>query len=298
MLVTSLPILIGVALVVKKFSIVSCCSALFFFFVIWNIDTQIQADVSPAKVSKHFENAEEATVAIYNEDGSRGSGVVRYREKDGQTFILTDAHVVEPSVVYDKRVDIDGKEYQATKVTTKPLRILKRFRNFDNTIAVVEGQADIIKVSQVNDFAILKMNKSGIFNKDTKFYLKDTMYPVGSPVFHVGMFHSLRPEEDGISSLTIGNLSQLNFSYQKLSYDLFSLNAVAGCSGGGVYLSETGECIGFVCIGYGNGMILASPIKRLKKWAESEGVMWAFDNFYNVPTDYSKVPMFDKEVVK
>ena len=72
-------------------------------------------------------------------------------------------------------------------------------------------------------------------------------------------------------------------------FDQTTVTAFPGSSGGGVFLSERsegkgGQYVGMLVRGAGETFNLIVPVRRMKRWADSQDIGWALDTNLEVPS--------------
>ena len=98
----------------------------------------------------------------------------------------------------------------------------------------------------------------------------------------------------GANSMTSGIVSQVGRIHGKVEFDQTTVTAFPGSSGGGVYL-EDGRYVGMLVRGAGENFNLMVPVRRMKKWAEENNLLWALDPSAKSPTfkEIKKIPVED-----
>jgi S1-C subfamily serine protease len=108
--------------------------------------------------------------------------------------------------------------------------------------------------------------------------------PLGTQLFHVGSLLG----EDGSNSMTTGIMSQVGRTLSlsggpKTLFDQTTVTAFPGSSGGGVFTTD-GLYIGMLVRGAGETFNLIVPVRRMRKWAEKEKIVWAMDSNEKAPS--------------
>ena len=72
-------------------------------------------------------------------------------------------------------------------------------------------------------------------------------------------------------------------------FDQTTVTAFPGSSGGGVFLSErsgekSGQYMGMLVRGAGETFNLIVPVRRMRKYAKKEGILWAIDTDVKTPS--------------
>ena len=70
----------------------------------------------------------------------------------------------------------------------------------------------------------------------------------------------------------------------KYLYDRYPPMGVLGSTGGGIFLKESGKCLGLLSRG-GPGMTLAVTTFAITEWAHGKKVVWAIDPTVPMPTE-------------
>ena len=69
----------------------------------------------------------------------------------------------------------------------------------------------------------------------------------------------------------------------KVLFDQTTVTAFPGSSGGGVFTTD-GRYMGMLVRGAGETFNLIVPVRRIKKWAEKENLLWAMNPSANAPS--------------
>lgn len=240
-------------------------------------------------VSAYLQNI---SVTVKAGSGS-GSGVVFTREiKDGEktknvNFVWTAAHVLEG--IRNVRTFIDTEGHVKKTVEFQDAEIRKKIIESGRTVGQLEMDAKVIKYSDAKngeDLALLMIRKIGFVEDTAKFYNdeEEKGVPLGTQLYHVGSLLG----ENGSNSMTTGIMSQIGRTVSlsggsKVLFDQTTVTAFPGSSGGGVFLTD-GKYVGMLVRGAGETFNLIVPIRRMRKWAEAEGVLWAMDSKAKAPT--------------
>ena len=255
---------------------------LFVLFVVFCI--KANAD----DVSAYLQNI---SVTVKAGAGS-GSGVVFTREiKDGEktknvNFVWTAAHVLEG--IRNVRTFIDTEGHVKKTVEFQDAEIRKKIIESGRTVGQLEMDAKVIKYSDAKngeDLALLMIRKVGFVEDTAKFYNDEEEKGValGTQLYHVGSLLG----ENGSNSMTTGIMSQIGRTValsggSKVLFDQTTVTAFPGSSGGGVFLTD-GKYVGMLVRGAGETFNLIVPIRRMRKWANEEGVLWAMDSDAKAP---------------
>jgi hypothetical protein len=243
-------------------------------------------------VSEHLQNI---SVTIKAGMGS-GSGVVFTREiKDGEktkniNFVWTAAHVLENIRNVRTFIDTDGNVKKTVEFQDAEIR--KKIVEAGRTVGQLEMDAKVIKYSDAKngeDLALLMIRKEGFIDGTVKFFYDEEEKGValGTQLYHVGSLLG----ENGSNSMTTGIMSQVGRTVSlsgggKVLFDQTTVTAFPGSSGGGVFLTD-GKYIGMLVRGAGETFNLIVPVRRIRKWAEKENILWAIDS-------KAKSPSFDE----
>lgn len=229
---------------------------------------------------------------------STGSGVIITRnvkssptQEQGETvnFVWTAGHVVDGLRNVRKVIDPnDGRDKQI--VEFKDAQIVKELIEKGRKVGQLEMDAKILKYSDASngeDLALLMIRKRNFVNASAKFYLEDSITPIGTELFHVGSLLG----QSGANSMTSGIVSQvgrvLNIgSGDGIIFDQTTVTAFPGSSGGGVFLAKSdhrGKYIGMLVRGAGENFNLIVPIRRMIDWAKREDILWSLDANVETP---------------
>ena len=225
--------------------------------------------------------------------GGAGSGVIFTREvKDGDktkkvNFVWTAAHVLES--LKSIRTFIDSEGHVKKNVEFQDAEIKKKIIEGGRTIGQLVLDAKVVKYSDAKtgeDLALLMIRKADFVQDSLKFYVDDEAkgLPLGSQLFHVGSLLG----EDGSNSMTTGIMSQVGRTVSlsggpKVLFDQTTVTAFPGSSGGGVFTTD-GRYMGMLVRGAGETFNLIVPVRRIKKWAEKENLLWAMNPSANAPS--------------
>ena len=144
--------------------------------------------------------------------------------------------------------------------------------------------ATVVKFSHADtgeDLALLMVRARDYGKATAEFYLnsKTPIIPIGTRLVHVGSLLG----QMGSNSMTSGIMSQVGRIYSKVEFDQTTVTAFPGSSGGGVYL-ETGEYVGMIVRGAGEGFNLMVPVRRMIRWAKKHDIMWALNPSLDPPS--------------
>ncbi len=233
------------------------------------------------------------TVSVTIKSGtSQGSGtlVTRQINNESITFVWTAGHVVNN--LRSTRIHIvDG--ITKTIVFYKDAEIVQELQQDGRRVGEVKYDAKVIKTSEAEygeDLALLMVYKKNAYHNtmSAKFILnKNYIPPIGVKVVHVGSLLG----QFGANSFTNGLISQTGRTIEvesgtKRVFDQTTVTAFPGSSGGGVFLEASGEYIGMLVRGSGNGgsFNFIVPIRRMRKWASEQKIEWAIDPSIKVPS--------------
>jgi S1-C subfamily serine protease len=232
------------------------------------------------------EYLQDISVTIRSESGynrSEGSGVLITREinKEKVTFVWTCAHVVD-NLREVRSVIEDGNPKKI--VEFDDVQIIKELVESGRRVGEIKMDATVVKFSDADDgedLALLMVRAKDYGKASAEFYLneKDPIIPIGTQLFHVGSLLG----QMGANSMTSGIVSQVGRIHGKVEFDQTTVTAFPGSSGGGVFLQD-GKYVGMIVRGAGEGFNLMVPVRRMKRWAEKHGVMWALDPSIPAPT--------------
>lgn len=243
-----------------------------------------------------YQHLQDVSVTVKSSAGE-GSGVIVTREvtnsngkKEKVNFVWTAAHVVDG--LRSVRVVIkDGKP--TTIVEFKDAQIVKELVENGRRVGEIKMEAKVIKYSDSEngeDLALLMVRKKGFIDKTAIFHAEDESVPIGTELYHVGSLLG----QVGSNSMTRGILSQIGRvldlgTGDGVIFDQTSCPGFPGSSGGGVFLSERtkgheGHYVGMLVRGAGETFNLIVPVRRMRKYAKSSGVLWAIDQNAPAPT--------------
>lgn len=248
--------------------------------------------VQPALSGEVADHLQRVSVTI-GAGGGSGSGVTFVR--DGVTYVWTAAHVVDG--LRKTRTVIDSKSgTPRTVVEFTDAKVVKILNEDGRAVGRMEFDAEVIRFSDADngdDLALLRVRKKGFSEDSVVFYLDKEIPAIGTPLFHVGSLLG----QMGSNSMTSGIVSQHGRLIGKKVYDQSSCAAFPGSSGGGIFLTD-GRYVAMLVRGAGETFTLAVPVRRMREWAESAGVLWAIDKNVPMPTEaeMKKLPIEDPGV--
>lgn len=230
---------------------------------------------------------QDISVTIKSEGGynkSEGSGVLitRQIEGEGVTFVWTAAHVVDN--LRNVRSVVDESGVSIKIVEFSDAQIVKELVEKGRRVGEMKMDARVVKYSNFDhghDLALLMVRAKNYGKAGAKFYLDDEeeIVPIGTQLFHVGSLLG----QMGANSMTSGIVSQVGRIKGKVEFDQTTVTAFPGSSGGGVYLTN-GNYVGMLVRGAGENFNLIVPIRRMKKWAKENSLLWALDPKVKMPT--------------
>ena len=224
---------------------------------------------------------------------SEGSGVLISREIDGEkvTFVWTCGHVVDNM----RKIRTVIRNGTPTKVVEfADVQIIKELVEEGRRVGEIKMDASVVKYSDADtgeDLALLMVRAKDYAKDSAQFHLTETNYgivPIGTELFHVGSLLG----QQGSNSMTAGIVSQVGRLLGKVEYDQTTVTAFPGSSGGGVYL-QSGEYVGMIVRGAGEGFNLMVPVRRMVRWAKEHDILWALDPTIPAPSikEIKKLPV-------
>ena len=242
-----------------------------------------------------YEKLQDVSVTV-KAAGSEGSGVIITREvsvgdtKEKINFVWTAAHVV--ARLRSVRNTIEGGMPKKI-VEFKDAQIVKELVEKGRRVGEIKMDAKVIKYSDADsgeDLALLLVRKRNFVDQNILFYPNDTPVPVGTELYHVGSLLG----QVGSNSMTRGIMSKVGRVLELgtgdgVVFDQTSAPAFPGSSGGGIFLTEssgeyTGRYAGMLVRGAGETFNLIVPIRRMRKWAQQQNILWALDEKLTVPS--------------
>ena len=225
---------------------------------------------------------------------AEGSGVIITRDVPIGTdrtekinFVWTAAHVVDNL----RSVRTTIEEGMPIKIVEfKDAQIIKELVEKGRRVGEIKMDAKVLKYSHSDsgeDLALLLVRKRDFVDQNILFYEGEDPVPVGTELYHVGSLLG----QMGSNSMTRGIMSKVGRvlylgTGDGVVFDQTSAPAFPGSSGGGVFLTEssgeqTGRYVGMLVRGAGETFNLIAPIRRMRKWAKEQNILWAIDE--NVP---------------
>jgi len=169
-------------------------------------------------------------------------------------------------------------------------------------VGEIKMDAKVLKFSHSEngeDLALLMVRKKNFVDKNAVFLSSDDPVAIGKELYHVGSLLG----QQGSNSMTRGIMSQigrvLNLgSGDGVIFDQTTVTAFPGSSGGGVFLTErskddAGKYVGMLVRGAGETFNFIVPVRRMRKWASEQNVLWALDEKESTPSyaDILKLPI-------
>ena len=249
---------------------------------------------SRKEIAKYLQDISVTIKAEGEYSKSEGSGVLITREIEGEkiTFVWTCGHAV--SNLRDVRtVIVDGANKKV--VEFDDVQIIKELVEGGRRVGEIKMDAVVVKYSDADDgedLALLMVRAKDYGKDNASFYLNDDdpIVPIGTQLFHVGSLLG----QMGANSMTSGIVSQIGRIHGKVEFDQTTVTAFPGSSGGGVYLQD-GKYVGMLVRGAGEQFNLMVPIRRMKKWATKNDLLWALDPEEEMPSmeDIKKISVED-----
>ena len=235
------------------------------------------------EVADHLQNISVTIKAEGEYRKSEGSGVLVVRKVGDTkvTFVWTAAHVVD--ILRSVREVVDEKGGTRKIIEFKDAQVVKELVESGRRVGEIKMDAKVIKYSDYDhgeDLALLMVRARDYGKDSAKFYLSkdEPIIPIGTQLFHVGSLLG----QMGANSMTAGIISQVGRVEAKVEFDQTTVTAFPGSSGGGVYL-HNGNYVGMLVRGAGENFNLIVPIRRIKKWATENDVLWALDEGVKMP---------------
>ena len=249
---------------------------------------------SRKEIAKHLQDISVTIKSEGKYSKSEGSGVLITREVDGEnvTFVWTCAHAVS-NLRNVRTVIVEGTSKKV--VEFDDVQIIKELVEDGRRVGEIKMDAVVLKYSDADDgedLALLMVRAKDYGKDNASFYLNsdDPIVPIGTQLFHVGSLLG----QMGANSMTSGIVSQIGRIHGKVEFDQTTVTAFPGSSGGGVYLQD-GKYVGMLVRGAGEQFNLMVPIRRMKKWAVENDLLWALDPKEEMPSmkDLEKIPVED-----
>jgi S1-C subfamily serine protease len=249
--------------------------------------TSLVASADKPKSKKEIaQHLQDISVTIKSQNGyskSEGSGVLITRKIEGTsvTFVWTAAHVVDN--LRNVRTVVDESGSSVKVIEFDDAQIVKELVESGRRVGEMKMDAKVIKYSDYehgHDLALLMVRARDYGKAGAQFYLntEEEIIPIGTQLFHVGSLLG----QMGANSMTSGIISQVGRVEGKVEFDQTTVTAFPGSSGGGVYLTN-GSYVGMLVRGAGENFNLIVPIRRMRKWAEENKLLWALDPKVKMP---------------
>ena len=266
------------------------------FFLIALLSTPVFAEKKKSRkeIAKYLQDISVTIKAEGEYSKSEGSGVLITRSvgEEKITFVWTCGHAV--SNLRNVRTVIVGGSNKKV-VEFDDVQIIKELVEGGRRVGEIKMDAVVVKYSDADDgedLALLMVRAKDYGKDNASFYLndEDPIVPIGTQLFHVGSLLG----QMGANSMTSGIVSQIGRIHGKVEFDQTTVTAFPGSSGGGVYLQD-GKYVGMLVRGAGEQFNLMVPIRRMKKWASENDLLWALDTKEEMPSmeDIKKIPVED-----
>jgi len=228
---------------------------------------------------------------------SEGSGVLITRNVKTQgnnvekiNFVWTAGHVIS-NLRSVRTIIRNGMPRQV--VEFKDAQIVQELVEQGRRVGELKMDAKVLKFSDSEngeDLALLMVRKKNFVDKNAVFLASDEPVAIGKELYHVGSLLG----QQGSNSMTRGIMSQigrvLNLGNgDGVIFDQTTVTAFPGSSGGGVFLTErggddSGKYVGMLVRGAGETFNFIVPVRRMRKWAREQGVLWALDEGEATPS--------------
>lgn len=256
-------------------------SAMLSAFIVLFVSTCFADD----KVQKHEQMVYPVVRVLSGDSG--GSGTVLYSEdrsdkNDFETFILTNFHVIENSVVVvSEWSSLLGREVKIEKRKTVKVEVF-RYEGLSIVAGRESFDADIKAHSRAHDLAILQLRTKEPIKYVAKIkpkseardvYLFDNVVVVGCSLLHAPL-------------ITSGEITSLNDEIDDMTYWMSNAQIIFGNSGGAIYGKSKDGDWEFIGVPSRISVTASSPIPhmgyfvptpRLYEWLESEKLDFMFD---------------------
>ncbi len=227
--------------------------------------------------NKTLDVALNANILISNSK-AQGSGILFQR--NNSTYVLTAAHIVAKNVTI---TNVDDKNLNKRY-------IFKRYDDVDITktitlngvlVKLEKSRAKVITVDEFRDLALLQVYENN-FGK-TNILLSKKLPEIGSDVYMVGNVEG----QNFVNSVAQGITSYYGRQdSDREIIDQANVAIISGCSGGGIYLKNTGELLGIISRAITNGssgyaqssFTLYVPARIIDAWAKENNIDFIFDS--------------------
>jgi hypothetical protein len=237
-------------------------------------------------------------------DSQRGSGVLF---KNGSTiFVWTAAHILDHHQKIKVVIDAKSGELKA-KISYHDVEVAQPIYEDGRKVGEISFLASILRYSDGRlggeDLALLKIYKKNAFGAEGISFLSKGIPKSGDSIWHVGSMAG----EEGINTpsegmFTVAGRLRKNFSHDELRnpliYDQVNVPALGGCSGGGVFLKSSGECIGLLTDGPPTAVESPNyivPARRIREFAKRTKCEWAIDSAVKIPA-LDDQPVTDRDL--
>ncbi len=178
-----------------------------------------------------------------------GTGVVHINYAKKEVWVWTMLHVIDDhenlAIMFkDSAFSEDAYVYKAKVVAAAP--------SLDLALMKVEAKTD-----------------EQILNLTSVDFYKDELPPIAAPVFHFGNFNARHM--DGVENYTEGNISRYLDGEDESPRIETTSKTYFGSSGGGLFLSKNGECLGLASTITRSGLGMYVPYYEIRAWAKAAG---------------------------
>ncbi len=251
-----------------------------------------------SSVTVHYENKEDAKAS------TTGSGVIFVN--GDKTFVWTCHHVIKNAIDSNFKISFVSKKW-ALDLISEPIEVMAKLYNENGLESgYVKMYGKVIRWSEADDLALIELDDGKIF-KNGVVFPSDICYTPkpGTDLFHIGAMGGWTGEK----SISIGISGVTGIMIGEKCYDRVGFNLQGGSSGGGVFKSDDGECIGLCArlvnkANLNQGMII--PFRRMVDFAQRLDCRWAIstefevDEYYTVKCtdDHFYVPQMIIQIMK
>ncbi len=225
-------------------------------------------------------NVKTPSVTVKTNSGT-GSGTIFVN--GDKNYVLTAGHVVSHlRHTHKTNKEENGISKEVEVVHWDEAHIMQTLYQDGKDVERSELAAKVVAYSAPedeggNDLAVLEILKKNHLKEGAKFLLADKKIEQGDHVIHIGSLYG-----DLTGSYIEGTIARLDYKYLNNAFNVVSMNAKPGSSGGGVFRKD-GEAyylMGIVTRGDNGGTIFVKPPEVIREFLKDNGFD---DNFKFTP---------------
>jgi len=217
-----------------------------------------------------------------------GSCTIIY-SKGGNTYALTNFHVIENCITYKEKWDNILKK-DIKKEFTKQVEVLYPRMEDDRVVGYATVLADIVLHDKQQDIALLKFKNDTNKYPSVKWFPRDEIkkIPYLTELACIGAALGYKP------IVTFGNLNSIGEEIDNYEYWMSSAQSIFGNSGGGIFAEKDSDWlflgipsrIAVIPMGFGANAITHMgffiPLFRIYDWLEENCYQFIYDSTFTI----------------